>query len=59
MKTMKPSDQDVKKLSGMLEELDRRMREGVDLSEKLNLTSHKRIFLHLISHLQAMRDSLE
>jgi hypothetical protein len=55
---MKPSIRDQKKMAAILSDLESIIRKGLKISEKNGFTSHNRIFLHILSHVQTLQESL-
>jgi len=58
MAAKKPSKGDIERLNKLLGELKGNLEEAVEISSKLNFTSHERILIHLISHVQTLQESL-
>lgn len=55
---MKTTTKDKKRLAAILSDLESTLNKGLKASEKTEFTSHNRTFLHMISHVQTMQESL-
>jgi len=54
----KISSREKKRMVAILNDLERTLKKGVKLSEKTGFTSHNRILLHLLGHVQTMQEGL-
>ncbi|MEM3737706.1 MAG: hypothetical protein QXJ75_06475 [Candidatus Bathyarchaeia archaeon] len=54
----KPPYSEKERMAELLKDLERILKKGLKLSAKGCFTSHNRIFLHMISHLETLQESL-